>query len=220
MICSVLNCFLPIFLRPSTQYSKITCGSVFGGQVTLRNLNDFSYQLSLLQKCLSAEIPSIYHRESGGTGFPACADRGLNLKDIILIFFNKEHPGKLRVINAAPTFNTHLHRLESLCHQPKMTFARGSIGRQICLLLATRSGSGKGPTVSLISASGVFPGQITDSGVLTLSAATLGGNFALQFHFFLINRGLKPLGGRPPGSGGREVCPGDLRAFQPRLRAD
>jgi hypothetical protein len=30
----------------------------------------------------------------------------------------KEHLEKLWVINAAPTFNTHLHRLESLCHQP------------------------------------------------------------------------------------------------------
>jgi hypothetical protein len=25
------------------------------------------------------------------------------------------------------TFNTHLHRLESLCHQAKMNFARASI---------------------------------------------------------------------------------------------
>jgi hypothetical protein len=33
-----------------------------------------------------------------------------------VIFFHKEHLGKLRVINAAPTFNTLLHRLESLCH--------------------------------------------------------------------------------------------------------
>ena len=32
----------------------------------------------------------------------------------------------MRVINAAPTFNTHLHRLESLCHQPKMNFASAS----------------------------------------------------------------------------------------------
>jgi hypothetical protein len=29
----------------------------------------------------------------------------------------KEHLAKLRVINAAPRFNSHLHRLESLCHQ-------------------------------------------------------------------------------------------------------
>ena len=60
---------------------------------------------------------------SNGTGFPACADKGLNLKDIILIFFHKEHLGELRVINVAPTCNTHLHRLESLCHQPKINFA-------------------------------------------------------------------------------------------------
>jgi hypothetical protein len=39
--------------------------------------------------------------ESGGTGFPACADKGLNLKDIPLILFHKEHLGKMRVINAA-----------------------------------------------------------------------------------------------------------------------
>jgi hypothetical protein len=45
------------------------------------------------------------------------------MKDIILIFFHKEHLGKLRVINAAPTFKTLLHRLESLCHQPKMNSA-------------------------------------------------------------------------------------------------
>jgi hypothetical protein len=42
------------------------------------------------------EIPPNYSRESGGTGFPACADKGLNLKDIILKFFHKEHLGKLR----------------------------------------------------------------------------------------------------------------------------
>jgi hypothetical protein len=35
------------------------------------------------------EIPSIYTRESGGTGFPACAGKRLNLMDIILIFFIK-----------------------------------------------------------------------------------------------------------------------------------
>jgi hypothetical protein len=64
--------------------------------------------------------------ESGGTGFPACADKGLNLKDIILIFFHKEHLGELRVINVAPTCDTHLHRLESLCHQPKMNFTSAS----------------------------------------------------------------------------------------------
>jgi hypothetical protein len=79
-----------------------------------------------LQKCLSTEIPSNYSRESGGTGFPACADKGLNLKDIILIFFHKGHLGTLRLINAVPSFNTHLHRLESLCHQPKMNFASAS----------------------------------------------------------------------------------------------
>jgi hypothetical protein len=73
------------------------------------------------------EIPSIYPRESGGTGFPACAGKRLNLMDIVLIFFDKEHLEKLRVINAAPNFNTHLHRLESLCHQPKMNFASASI---------------------------------------------------------------------------------------------
>jgi hypothetical protein len=28
-----------------------------------------------LQKCLSTEIPSIYPKESGGSGFPACANR-------------------------------------------------------------------------------------------------------------------------------------------------
>jgi hypothetical protein len=28
-----------------------------------------------LQKCLSTEIPSIYPKESGGTGFPAGANR-------------------------------------------------------------------------------------------------------------------------------------------------
>jgi hypothetical protein len=43
-----------------------------------------------------------------------------------LIFFHKEHLGELRVINVAPTCNTHLHRLESLCHQPKMNFASAS----------------------------------------------------------------------------------------------
>jgi hypothetical protein len=46
-------------------------------------------QLSLLQKCLSTEILLIYPRESGGTGFRACADKGLNLSDIMLIFFIK-----------------------------------------------------------------------------------------------------------------------------------
>ena len=45
--------------------------------------------LSLLQKCLSTEILLIYPRESGGTGFRACANKGLNLSDIILIFFIK-----------------------------------------------------------------------------------------------------------------------------------
>jgi hypothetical protein len=42
-----------------------------------------------MQKCFFTEIPSIYPKESGGTGFPACADKGLNLMDIILIFFIK-----------------------------------------------------------------------------------------------------------------------------------
>jgi hypothetical protein len=73
------------------------------------------------------KIPSIYPRESGSTGFPACADNRLNLINIILIFFNKEHLEKLRVTNTAPNFNTHLHRLESLCHQPKMNFAGASM---------------------------------------------------------------------------------------------
>jgi hypothetical protein len=53
------------------------------------------------------ETPSNYSRESGGAGFPACADKGLNLKDIILIFFHKERLGNLRVIKIAPTFNSH-----------------------------------------------------------------------------------------------------------------
>jgi hypothetical protein len=57
---------------------------------------------------------------------PACADKGLNLKDITLIFFHKDHLGKLRVINAASTFNTLLDRLESLCHQPEMNFEDAS----------------------------------------------------------------------------------------------
>jgi hypothetical protein len=38
----------------------------------------------------------------------------------------KEHLGKLRIINAGLTFNTLLHRLESLCHQPKMNVASAS----------------------------------------------------------------------------------------------
>jgi hypothetical protein len=42
-----------------------------------------------LQKYLSTEILLIYPRESGGTGFRACADKGLNLNDIILKFFIK-----------------------------------------------------------------------------------------------------------------------------------
>jgi hypothetical protein len=74
----------------------------------------------------STEIPSNYSRESGGRGFPACADKSLNLKDIILIFFHKEHLEELRVIHVAPACNTQVHRLESLCHQPKMNFARAS----------------------------------------------------------------------------------------------
>jgi hypothetical protein len=40
------------------------------------------------EECLST---SKYLGGSGGTGFPACADKGLNLKDIISIFFHKEH---------------------------------------------------------------------------------------------------------------------------------
>jgi hypothetical protein len=38
----------------------------------------------------------------------------------------KKYIEKLGVINAAPTFNTHLHRLQCRCHQPKMNFAGGS----------------------------------------------------------------------------------------------
>ena len=52
-----------------------------------------------------------------------------------MIFFHKEHLGELRVINVAPTCNTHLHRLESLCHQPKMNFASASFGNQYKILL-------------------------------------------------------------------------------------
>jgi hypothetical protein len=45
-------------------------------------------------------------RGPGGTGFPACADKGLNMKGITLIFFHKENLGKTEVINAASAFNT------------------------------------------------------------------------------------------------------------------
>ena len=40
-----------------------------------------------------------------------------------MIFFHKEHLEELRVINVAPACTTQVHRLESLCHQPKMNFA-------------------------------------------------------------------------------------------------
>jgi hypothetical protein len=53
-----------------------------------------------------------------------------------LIFFHKEHLGKLRLINPAPTFNTLLHGLESLCHQPEMDFASASIG---CIIPVNQS---------------------------------------------------------------------------------
>ncbi|MDO9532898.1 MAG: hypothetical protein Q7O12_12310 [Deltaproteobacteria bacterium] len=42
---------------------------------------------------------------------------------------DKDHLVTLVVINAGPAFNTHLHRPESLCHQPKMNFAGTSIGK-------------------------------------------------------------------------------------------
>jgi hypothetical protein len=41
----------------------------------------------------------------------------------------KVHIGKLGVINAVPALNTYLHRLESLCHQPKMNFTSASMVR-------------------------------------------------------------------------------------------
>jgi hypothetical protein len=85
--------------------------------------------LSLWQKFLSTEIPSFYPKESGGTGFPACADKGLNLRDDLDILY-KEHLEKLRVFNAAPFLNPHLHRLGSLCHQSKMNFANASFGKR------------------------------------------------------------------------------------------
>jgi hypothetical protein len=70
------------------------------------------------KRVYSTEVPSNYSRKSGGTGFPACADKGLNLKDIILIFFHKEHLGELGVINVAPPCKA--------CHQPKMNFVSAS----------------------------------------------------------------------------------------------
>jgi hypothetical protein len=74
--------------------------------------NDKNSLLSLLQKCLTIGIPSIYLRESGGTGFPACAGKGLNLRDIVLIFFIKII-FETGVHYAAPTFNIFSHRLEA-----------------------------------------------------------------------------------------------------------
>jgi hypothetical protein len=65
----------------------------------------------------------------GGTGFPSCADKRLNLRDHLDILY-KEHLEKLRVFNAASSLNTHLHRLGSLCHQPQMNFARASFGKR------------------------------------------------------------------------------------------
>jgi hypothetical protein len=50
------------------------------------------------------------------------------MKGITLIFFHKENLGETEVINAASAFNTHLHRLESLCHHPKMHFASAYFG--------------------------------------------------------------------------------------------
>ncbi|HLD46195.1 MAG TPA: hypothetical protein VJA64_00120, partial [Desulfobaccales bacterium] len=47
----------------------------------------------------------------------------------------KEHLEKLRLVNAAPTFNTHLHRLESLCHQTKMNYASASFDNRCKFLL-------------------------------------------------------------------------------------
>jgi hypothetical protein len=90
--------------------------------------------MSLLQKSLSPEIPSIHPRESGGTGFPACADERGYLRHIILISFDKDHIGILVAINVGPAFNTHLHKLGSLCYQPKMNFAGTSIGKSVIVL--------------------------------------------------------------------------------------
>jgi hypothetical protein len=92
-----------------------------GHDITIKNISSMLFQKvqssrASCKSVYSTEIPSNYFRESGGTGFPACADKGLNLKDIILIFFHKEHIGELRVFNVAQTCNTHLHRLESLCY--------------------------------------------------------------------------------------------------------
>jgi hypothetical protein len=60
--------------------------------ILLRNRCEGAYsvcQKSLLQKCLSTAILLIYPRESGSTGFRACADKGLNLSDMMFIFFIK-----------------------------------------------------------------------------------------------------------------------------------
>ena len=57
------------------------------------------------------------------------------------------------------------------------------------------------------------PGPFKPMAILVLAAAPLGGNFALQFDFFLINRGVKPLGGRRPAGDGGGVGLGYLRAF-------
>jgi hypothetical protein len=67
----------------------------------------------LIQKCLSTGIPSKLTQGIWWHRLPACADKGLNLEDITLIFFHKDRLKKLRVINAAPTFNRLLHRLEA-----------------------------------------------------------------------------------------------------------
>jgi len=73
-----------------------------------------------LAKVSFHEIPSNPPQGIWWHRLPACFDKGLNLKDINLIFFHKEQLGNLRVINAAPACNTLWHRLESLCHQPEM----------------------------------------------------------------------------------------------------
>jgi len=91
-----------------------------------------------------AKVP--FHRDSiklfkgiGGTGFPACAHKGLNLKDIILIFFHKEHLGKLRVINVAPTSTRICTGWKACATSPKMNFASASFG--ILYKLPRRHGS-------------------------------------------------------------------------------
>jgi hypothetical protein len=65
----------------------------------------------LRQKCLSTGISSNLTQGIRWHRLPACADKGLNLEDITLIFFHKDRLENLRVINAAPTFNRLLHRL-------------------------------------------------------------------------------------------------------------